>query len=265
LRQIEEEAAAKVAKSVAAKEAKAATKAVQDATQPAVSPLPASDLAATGEVSSRVPLPQQVLDLFKPRAKFGASSREKTLSLLDGTAEGSRLKKLITKFQSESARSIPRLRSDIEKVLTGAGDTLPVGRRADIETLLSAVGQTPVENKVLHRGMSIPGRIDDVLARYKSGDDMDITLGSFTSDRYVAQRFASGQTYGQAVKASSRKVAVRVEWLGEGKRALPIQNTAYNDTIFAEKEFLASGKFTITEVKRIGDEVVIRVQQKALW
>lgn len=206
-------------------------------------------------------VPDDVLALFKP-TKWTSSKRDRTLEALGRTPEGQRLAKLITKFQSESARSIPLLRTDIEKVLAGRGDELAASRLADIETLLDAVNSAKVDNKILHRGMSIPTSAERVLEMFKAGETMDISLGSFTSDRYVAGRFANGGTYGKAVKASARKTPVRIEWVGEGKRALPIQNTAYNPTIAGEREYLASGKFIIESVKKLPDgTVVVKVRR----
>lgn len=223
----------------------------------------ATDFSA-GALRAPRAIPDEVLDALRPRGGWDArTTRNRTVAALKETPEGRLLLKQLDSFQSGGSTAIPRLRTDIEAYLRG--ETLPQGRVDTIETLLSAINRSKSE-RVLHRGMSIPGTVDDMLARYKTGDSLDLSLSSFSSDKKLASSFAD-RGAGKRVTAKVRtRVMVELE---PGARALPIERLSKSGIFADEKEWLASGRFHITEVRHVRragvETVVLKVKQVAGW
>jgi hypothetical protein len=220
-----------------------------------------------GSVASRVPFPQETLDVLVPKGGWTTSTRNKTITELKKTPEGKKLLTTMDSFQSGGSTAIPRLRTDITKYLAGDTEGMAQGRIDTIENFLSAVGHSEAGSRTLWRGMSIPGSMDEVMAKYAVGDDLDIAIGSFSSDKKLAQGF-SLKGAGQKV-TSSTTTPVLVEWVGETKHALPIQKLSKSLVFAEEKEWVGAGRFTIEGVKKSrnssGEVLVVTLRQKAVW
>lgn len=220
-----------------------------------------------GSVAAKVDFPQDTLDALVPKGGWTTATRDKTVSALKETPEGRQLLKTMDSFQSGGSTAIPRLRSDIEKYLTGDASDMPQGRKDAIETFLSAVGRSDAGDRALFRGMSIPGDIEEVAARYRAGDDLDLSLASFSSDKKLAQDFTL-KGAGQKVRGAKR-TPVLVEWVGSGKRALPIEKLSKSRVFANEKEWVGAGRYQIEGVKRTKrngvETVVLTIRQKGVW
>jgi len=227
-----------------------------------------SQKTGNGEVAASTEIPGEIFDALLPtRGGWTTSTRAKTVAELKKTPEGRILLKTLDSFQSGGSTAIPRLRTDIEKYLAGDVADLAQGRIDTIETLLSAVGKSNAGDRALWRGMSIPGSIDDVAARYAVGDDLDLSLASFSTDKKLAQGFTI-KGAGKRVRGATR-TPVLVEWVGEGKRALPIERISKSLVFANEKEWLGAGRYVIEGVKRVKrngvETLVLQIRQKGIW
>lgn len=223
---------------------------------------------ALDQLAAERTFPQEALDALLPkRGGWTTSTRTKTIAELKKTPEGRQLLKTMDSFQSGGSTAIPRLRTDIEKYLAGQTADLPQGRIDAISNFLSAVKSSNAGETTLWRGMSIPGDIDTVAARYQAGQDLDLSLASFSTDKKLAQEFTL-QGAGQKVRAAT-KTPVLVEWVGGGKRALPIENLSKSGVFAKEKEWVGAGRYQIQSVKRTKrngiETVVIQILQKGAW
>lgn len=247
--------------------------------KPTPLPTPAAKVidAPSGSIAARHAPDPEVLEALQPqRGGFNAASmhapggstattRARVLNAIAGNTKATQLRKTLDSFQSGGSTAIPRLRTDIETYLTGG--ELTEGRRESIENLLGAIGNSDAGDQTLFRGMVIPGNLEDVLARYTAGTDLDLSLASFSSDKKLAQGF-SEKGAGQKVTAKTT-TPVLIEWVGEGKRALPIQNLAKSRIFWDEKEWVGAGRYRVTgtrTVKRGGVQtVVVTIEQRSVW
>lgn len=191
-------------------------------------------------------------DVLKPDRAWSADKRERILSTLRGTPEGKVLADTLERFQDGG--SIARLRTKIDKRL--AGETIDATSQARVDALLGAIRDAPTDwaPDTLYRGMSVQGSLENVLAKYQAGADLDLSLTSFTSDRAVAKRF-------QDMTAKGRSTRVMVELVGDGKRALPIQDLPKDRRLWREKEWVTAGRFQVVEVKKApGGGILLRVK-----
>jgi hypothetical protein len=229
---------------------------------PAKVPFTATPKGVAGSLTD-----DQLAALLPKRGGWTTATRDQVLKVLKSTPQGRSLEKTLRSFQFGGSNSIPRLRTDIEKYLTGG--TLEAGRREAIETLLGAIKQSEAGARTLYRGMMLPGSADDLLLKYKAGDNLDLSLASFTSDKKTGIGFASPG--GQAGKRISTKnnTGMLVEWVGDSKKALPIENLSPSRVFSEEKEWLGAGKFEIISVKKVKrdglDQVVVQIRQKETW
>lgn len=227
----------------------------------------AAKIAPEGSVARKVDFPQQALDALLPKGGWTTSTRTKTIEALKKSSEGRQLLKTMDSFQSGGSTAIPRLRTDIEKYLAGEVDDMPQGRQDAIENFLSALGRSDAGDRNLFRGMSIPGDMDEVAARYKAGDDLDLSLASFSTDKKLAQDFTL-KGAGQKVRGKI-KTPVLVEWVGGGKRALPIEKLSKSRVFANEKEWVGAGRYTIENARRVKrngvETLVLTIRQKAIW
>lgn len=214
---------------------------------------------------------EQVAALLPKRSGWTTSSRPQTVAVLKKTPEGRQLLKTIDSFQSGASVAIPRLRTDIEKHLNG--QALEPGRESAVRNVLDAIAKVSTD-RVLYRGMVAPMHVDDVLRRYKPGDDMPISLASFTTDRKLGLEFGE-QGAGQKVRSSIR-TPVLIEWVeGTTKHALPIENLGKSRIFGNEKEWVGAGQYRILSVEQKkrtyrdgrppADSVIIRVEQVKTW
>lgn len=229
----------------------------------------AAQRAAAGKVADRVAIPAEVLETLLPkRGGWTTTTRAKAVETLKASPQGRQLLKTVDSFQSGGSTAIPRLRTDVEKYLAGAGD-LTAGRIDAIENLLSAIGNStyPHDAKALYRGMVIPGDVDDVLAKYASGSPLDLSISSFSSDKALAQGF-SERGAGKKV-TTKNNTPVLVEWVGEAKKALPIENLGKSGVFAKEREWVAAGRYVVDgsrKVTRNGvDTVVVTIRQIEVW
>jgi SPP1 gp7 family putative phage head morphogenesis protein len=191
-------------------------------------------------------------DVLKPDRAWSADKRERILSTLRGTPEGKVLADTLERFQDGG--SIARLRTKIDKRL--AGEAIDATSQARVDALLGAIRDAPTDwaPDTLYRGMSVQGSLENVLAKYQAGADLDLSLTSFTSDRAVAKRF-------QDMTAKGRSTRVMVELVGDGKRALPIQDLPKDRRLWREKEWVTAGRFQVVEVKKApGGGILLRVK-----
>lgn len=247
--------------------AKAAVSKASARSVAAAAPRPVAVDATPGSVAARVEFPQAALDALIPRGGWTTATRAKTVAALKDSPEGRQLLKTMDSFQSGGSTAIPRLRTDIEKYLAGDVGDLPQGRIDAIENFLSALGRSDAGDRNLYRGMSIPGAIEDVAARYEAGGNLDLSLASFSSDKKLAQDFTI-QGAGQKVRGKV-KTPVLVEWVGAGKRALPIEKLSKSRVFANEKEWVGAGRYVIDGVKRVKragvETLVLTVRQESIW
>jgi hypothetical protein len=232
-------------------------------------PVRAAAPAPAGRISGTTDIPQDILDVLQPAGRgWDFTSYHKVADVMKQTETGKNLLKTMESFQGGGS-AVPRLRNDVERYL-GGETGLADGRVQTIKNLLGAIGRStyPRDDKSLFRGMSIPGKIDDVLARYQVGDDMDLSISSFSSDKSLAQSFTKESHAGQAVKGKNR-TPVLVEWVGDSKHALPIEKISRNRVFANEKEWIGAGKYRIEgvrKVKRNGTEsILLTIRQTEVW
>jgi hypothetical protein len=210
---------------------------------------------------------EQHTSLLPKRGGWTTKTREQTLAVLKRTPEGRTLVKTIDSFQSGASSAIPRFRTDMQKVLNGDA-TVPQGRVDSVHNLLNAIQHSDAGDRPLYRGMVIPGTPEEVLARYAPGSRQDLMLSSFSTDKKLATDF-SIKGAGQKVKAGGQKTGVVVEWSTGPRRALPIENLGKSRVFANEREWVAAGRYRVTEAKlakRGGRQVVVvSIEQEGVW
>lgn len=208
----------------------------------------------------------QFAALLPKRGGWTTTTRNQTIAALKQSPEGRQLLKTIDSFQSGSAVNIPRLRTDIEKVL--AGDTsLPEGRVAAVRNILDALAHSDAGDRSLYRGFIGTGNLETVLAQYKAGNPLNLSLASFSTDKKLAAEFG--------IKGAGKRVAAKtttpilVEWVSGRRRALPIENLAKSRVFANEREWVGAGRYKIVNVttRTISGHkyVVLRVEQESTW
>lgn len=210
---------------------------------------------------------EQANALLPKRGGWTTTTRAGVVGVLKKTPEGQSLLKTVDSFQSGSSVAIPRLRTDIEKVLTGDTSLAP-GRVDSVRTLLGAIAQSDAGDRPLYRGMIAPETVDEVLARYKTGDALDLSLASFSSDKKLAAEF-SIKGAGQRVTGKKVRTPVFIEWLTGPKHALPVENLSKSRVFSNEKEWIGAGRYKIVKAfsrTRLGvTTVVLQVEQVDTW
>lgn len=224
--------------------------------------------AAAGPLS-----PEQLGALEPRRGGWTTATRAKTVAELRKSPEGTQLLHTLDSFQSGSAASIPRLRTDVEKVIHDGGTGLEPGRVRSVSNLLNAIGQSNAGDRKLYRGMIAPASKSEVLAHYKKGGMLDLSLASFTSDSKMAAGY-SEKGAGQRVRGKTRTPVV-LEWGGGSKHALSIENLSKSRVFAEEKEWIGAGRYRITDVRtkkrryRDGrpstDVVHLSIEQEGVW
>lgn len=196
-------------------------------------------------------------DVMAPQSTWSAEQQTAIREALHATPEGKALHEVLDRFQDGG--SIARLRSSIEKALEG--QSLPLATERKVNALLGAIRDAPTEwaPDTLYRGMTVKGSAETVMARYVPGESLDLSLTSFSSDRKVGQRFQQMTATGKG-----KETRVMVELVGDGKKALPIQNLARDRRLFREKEWVTAGRYKVLEVKKSpSGGLILRVQQEA--
>lgn len=198
--------------------------------------------------------PEQYEALRPSKSGWSEAKRASILDSLRATPEGKVLAQTLESFQDGG--SIARLRGKIDKRL--AGEAIDATSTARADALLAAIREAPTDwaPETLYRGMSVKGSLDNLLAKYQAGGDLDLSLTSFSSDRGVAKRF-------QDMTAKGKDTRVMVELVGEGKRALPIQDLPKDRRLWREKEWVSAGRYEIMEAKKApGGGILLRIRQK---
>lgn len=193
-------------------------------------------------------------DALSPDAAWSEAKREEILATLRETPEGRILADTLERFQDGG--SIARLRTKIDQYL--AGIEIDATSRSRAEALLNAIRNAPEEwaPDTLYRGMTVRGKLDNVLAKYVPGETMDLNLTSFTADRKIATSFQSMTAKG------GNETRVMVELIGDGKKTIPIQNLPKDRRLFKEKEWVSAGRYEIREVKKSpGGGILLRIAQ----
>lgn len=205
--------------------------------------------------ATRTLTPEQYEVLRPSRSGWSAERRQDILRTMRSTPEGTVLADTLERFQDGG--SIARLRGVIDKRLRGEAVPAMSAQRAD--ALLGAIRDAPTDMApaTLYRGMTVKGSLDNVLAKYQGGGDLDLSLTSFSSDRAVAKRFQD--MTGGGTKGTTR---VMVEWVGDGKRALPIQDLPADRRLAREKEWVTAGRYRVVEAKKApGGGILLRIEQ----
>lgn len=210
--------------------------------------------AAADAVKATGRLTREQYDALLPDRAWSDEKRQRILEALRSDENGRILADTLDRFQDGG--SIARLRTNIGKRL--AGEQLDRTTLARVDSLLDALRHAPTGDApdVLYRGMTVKGKLDNVLAKYVEGDELDLSLTSFTTDRKVATKF-QGLTSG-----SGGGTRVMVELVGPDKRLLPIQNLARDRRLFAEKEWVGGGRYRIVSAKKSpSGGILLRIQQ----
>lgn len=227
---------------------------------PASAFLPPEAAPATAKaIPSRVTLPDgpgrmdaSQYEAFTPGRAWSAEQKAAINVELKRTENGRVLADSLEKFQDGG--SIARLRASVDTYLRG--ESLNPTSRARAEAIVDMLRHAPTEwaPDTLYRGMSVKGSLENVLAKYRTGDPLDLNLTSFSSDRKVATKF-------QSMTATKGSTRVMVELVGEGKRALPIQNFARDRRLFQEKEWISGGRYEVIDAKKTATGVLVRIRQ----
>jgi hypothetical protein len=222
-------------------------------------------------MASRV-MPQldaETIAALQPPAKFTEAVRNRALRALNATPNGKLIAEQLKKFQSGPRGAIARLRNDVEAYVSGSR-ALPQGRIDTIEAVLGGIRSSPVPAGVkLQRGMMIPGDFDSVMARYEAGDDLDLSISSFSSSRKKAEEFSRNS---EGVKVSGRTTQMLVSIRGNA-HALPVENLAPGqggNAFRQEREWVASGRYKVVEVRRDVDSygnpmVHVEIEEVSVW
>lgn len=209
---------------------------------------------AAERISADAFLTRGQYDALAPNSTWSAEKREEILTALRESPEGKVLADTLERFQDGG--SISRLRTKIDQFL--AGQEIDPTSRARAEALLNAIRNAPEEwaPETLYRGMTVRGKLDNVLANYEVGGTMDLNLTSFSADRKVATRFQQ-----MTAKGTGNETRVMVELIGEGKKTLPIQNLPADRRLFREKEWVSAGRYEIVEAKKSSGAILLRIKQ----
>lgn len=198
-------------------------------------------------------LSREQYDVMTPDSAWSAEKRERILAELHQTPEGKVLADTLERFQDGG--SIARLRTKIDKYL--AGEDVDATSRARAEALLNAIRHSPEwAPDTLYRGMTVKGKLDNVIAKYIPGESMDLNLTSFSADRKIATNFQK-----MTAKGGANETRVMVELVGEGKRTIPIQNLPKDRRLFKEKEWVSAGRYEIVEAKKASGAILLRIRQ----
>ncbi len=201
------------------------------------------------------PLGDDLVEAMEPTGKKEARTalQDRLASLRERYPTGTRERDFIDWADKwTEASSQTRFRNDIEKVLQGADLDKPALKRA--KTVLDALETSTYQKPdTLYRGMTVKGgNIDNVVSKYVPGERLDLNLSSFSSDRKVANKFASDNW-----KPGSN-TRIRLEWEGDGT-ALPLEKLAD----FNEFEWVGGGQFEISSVRKYADTVIVTIRQVA--
>jgi hypothetical protein len=192
-------------------------------------------------------------DALRPTSTWSAEKRDEILKALRETPEGKVLADTLERFQDGG--SIARLRTKIDKYAAGAD--IDATSKARAEALLNAIRHSPEWSPdTLYRGMTVRGKLDNVIAKYRQGESLDLNLSSFTTDRNVAKGF---QKF--TAKGAGNETRVMVELVGDGKKTIPIQNLPKDKRLFREKEWVSAGRYEIVAVKKSAGSVLLRIKQ----
>lgn len=195
-------------------------------------------------------------ETLAPQTQWSVEQQNLIKSTLSSSPEGKALHDVLDRFQDGG--SIARLRTNITKRL--AGETIPAATEQKVDALLDAIRHAPGTGTpdTLYRGMTVPGTLDNVLAKYTAGDAIDLSLASFSADRKIGVKFQQ-----MTMKSGRNQTRVMVELEGSDAKALPIQNLARDRRLFKEKEWVTNGRFRITEVKKSpSGGIIVRLKQE---
>lgn len=222
-------------------------------TPPPVTPGPSPVTQPAGRLTS------DQYDVLRPEAKWSEARRREIVAALSTDPNAKALLESLQRFQHGG--NISRLRTNIEKHLTG--QVLDPTSTAKAEALLDAIRHAPDDwaPDTLYRGMTVKGKLENVLAKYTNGDPLDLSLTSFTTDRKVAKRFQHLTS-----KGTGGETRIMVELIGDGKKVLPIQNLTTDFRLFKEKEWVSAGQYRIVEAKKSPDGgIILRITQEGTF
>jgi hypothetical protein len=200
---------------------------------------------------------------LNPKGGWDFNKQKRTVEALRQTPDGRMLLETMSRFQSGASRSIPLLRTNIEKHL--AGETLEPGAKARVENILNALRTNPISPpERLWRGMRLDGSADDIVARYTGSDKLDLNLSSFSSDKKLATSFRDSGGAGQKGTRNKNTTGVLVELEGKGARTLPIEKISRSGLYADEKEWVSAGRYEVVSVTKQKDgNVLLKIRQIA--
>lgn len=231
---------------------------VSDVDRPRVPEVRRPDPGAEGAIRPRVPEPAPTTGpfsddmftaLFPQRGGWTTKTRAETLKAIRAEGpDGRLLADTMSRFQNSG--NINRMRTSVETHL--AGGNSPQGR-----VLVDAIRGAPSDRvpSVLHRGLSVRGTPEELLARNQVGGTFDMNISSFSTDRKISKGFAEATQ-----KKGMTQIMMRVE---DTQSALPIENFAPSRVFAQEKEWVTGGRFEIVSSKVRGGVVELVVRQVA--
>lgn len=183
--------------------------------------------------------------------EYSKEHRDALISKLEETKEGKLLAHTMVHFQ-EHEYVVP-FRGDVESVLNG--QKLPSGREERAKVFLDSVKHAPssMAPDTLYRGMTLK-EPPPVVGMYVPGSTHNFAVASFSSSRDVSESY-------QRMTSDRGNTQVMVELTGK-KQALPIQNLSKNASLYAEQEWVSSGKFKVEGVSQVGSQVTVHMVQE---
>jgi hypothetical protein len=145
------------------------------------------------------------------------------------------------------------MKADARDILSGGPGSL------EASMLLKAVAAAGPAAPELYRGVGASGTVWSVLQHYRAGDEIDIALASFSSDRGVASEFA------WLACDNGHNVEV-VFVLQAGSRSVRIDVLALDHVHWREREWFSAGRFAVIDTRVVSDEMVeILIEQRKVF
>lgn len=157
------------------------------------------------------------------------------------------------KLRSWTGGRFKAVKNEVSAILKGE-KVGSAGSRKIIELVDAASADSPP----LFRGMSLTSKPEKFLESLGvAGDELDMTLSSFTSDRRVVTRFLSPTNVTGEGAKSNTQVIFRLE---QGSKSLKVEGLGHPD-FYGEREWITGGRFEIVKVKRKGSLIDVTIRQ----
>jgi hypothetical protein len=145
------------------------------------------------------------------------------------------------------------MKADARDILSGEPGSL------EASILLKAVAAAGRTAPELYRGVGASGTVWAVLQHYPAGNEFDIALASFSSNRGVASEFAW-------LACDSRDNVEVVFVLKAGSCSVRIDVLAPDHIHWREREWFSGGRFAVVNTRVVSDEMVeILIEQRKVY